>query len=94
MIDGPTTGVVRQPFNLTQLVLTPLTINKFPRGARSGTIAKKYNEQEIDNKWASSSWAKKLAQRKTRAGLSDFERFKVSALKKEQKLAAKKALKA
>ena len=90
MIDGPSTGVARQAFSLTNLVLTPLTIAKFPRGAKSSVIAKKYASAEIENKWAATSWAKKIAQRNVRASLSDFDRFKVSVLKKERKLAAKK----
>lgn len=94
LVDGPTTGVTRQSLSLNNLVLTPLVISKFPRGARSGVIAKKLKEQEIEKKWLATSWAKKIAQKETRASLSDFQRFKVSVLKKERKLASKKALKA
>lgn len=90
LVDGPTTGVPRQALSLNNLVLTPLTIEKFPRGARNTAIAKQFKAQEIEKKWLATSWAKKIAQRKTRASLSDFDRFKVSVLKKERKLAAKK----
>ncbi|GAV52059.1 hypothetical protein ZYGR_0AG00500 [Zygosaccharomyces rouxii] len=91
LIDGPETGVERQAIPLTQVVLTPLTFN-LPRGARSATIAKKWNAAQVSQKWATTSWAKKIAQREKRANLSDFERFQVMVLKKQQRFAEKKAL--
>lgn len=91
LIDGPETGVERQAVPLTQVVLTPLTFN-LPRGARSATIAKKWNAAQVSQKWASTTWAKKIAQREKRSNLSDFERFQVMVLKKQQRFAEKKAL--
>lgn len=91
LIDGPETGVERQAVPLTQVVLTPLTFN-LPRGARSATIAKKWNAAQVSQKWAATTWAKKIAQREKRSNLSDFERFQVMVLKKQQRFAEKKAL--
>ncbi|CAR26079.1 hypothetical protein ZYGR_0E00580 [Zygosaccharomyces rouxii] len=91
LVDGPETGVDRQAISLTQVVLTPLTFN-LPRGARSATVAKKWNAAQVSQKWSTTSWAKKIAQRETRSNLSDFERFQVMVLKKQQRFAEKKAL--
>ncbi|CEP24977.1 60S ribosomal protein L14-B [Cyberlindnera jadinii] len=91
LVDGPTTGVPRQSISLAHVVLTPLTYS-VPRGARTATVAKKFTAAGVSEKWAQSSWAKKIAQRETRRGLSDFDRFKVLVLKKQQRFAVKKAL--
>lgn len=91
LIDGPQTGVERQAISLTQVVLTPLTFN-LPRGARSATVAKKWNAGEVSQRWSATSWAKKIAQREKRSNLNDFERFQVMVLRKQQRFAEKKAL--
>lgn len=91
LIDGPETGVERQAILLSQVVLTPLTFN-LPRGAKSSTVAKKWNAAQVSQKWGNTTWAKKIAQREKRASLSDFERFQVMVLKKQQRFAEKKAL--
>ena len=38
----------------------------------------------MQDKWNSTAWAKKLAVRKTRANLTDFDRFKVMIAKKQK----------
>lgn len=91
LVDGPETGVQRQPVHLTQVVLTPLTFT-LPRGAKTSTVAKKWTASEVSQKWAATSWAKKIAQREKRTSLNDFERFQVMVYKKQQKYAEKKAL--
>ncbi|KAH3679730.1 hypothetical protein WICMUC_000761 [Wickerhamomyces mucosus] len=91
LIDGPTTGVPRQSISLAQVVLTPLTFS-LPRGARTGIVSKKFTAAEIESKWATSSWAKKIAQRELRANLNDFQRFQVLVLKKQRKFNVKKVL--
>lgn len=91
MIDGPTTGVARQGAALAHVVMTPHVVAKLPRGARSSAVAKKWEASEVDAKWAASAWAKKIAQRKRRAELTDFERFQVLILKKQKRLAVNKA---
>jgi large subunit ribosomal protein L14e len=63
-----------------------------PRGARTATVSKKFEAAGVAEKWAASSWAKKIAQRETRRSLSDFDRFKVMVLKKQKRFAVKKAL--
>lgn len=39
---------------------------------------------DISGKWAATSWAKKLAAKKRRVNLSDFDRFKVMVAKKQK----------
>ena len=71
--------------------MTPHVIAKLPRAARSSAVAKKWEASEIDAKWANSAWAKKIAQRKRRSELTDFERFQVLILKKQKRDAVRKA---
>lgn len=92
LIDGPTTGVPRQGAALAHVVLTPHVIAKLPRAAKSSAVAKKWESSDIDAKWANSAWAKKIAQRKRRSELTDFERFQVVILKKQKKLAVHRAV--
>ena len=91
LIDGPVAGVPRQDIHLGQVVLTPITF-ALPRGARTAVVQKKWTAAEVCAKWASHSWAKKIAQRERRAALTDFERFQVMVLRKQKRYAVKKAL--
>ncbi|AGO10457.1 AaceriABR005Cp [[Ashbya] aceris (nom. inval.)] len=91
LVDGPETGVPRQSVNLGHVVLTPLVF-ALPRGARTSTVAKKWAAAGVNDKWAASSWAKKIAQRERRAALSDFERFQVMVLRKQRRYVVKKAV--
>ncbi|KAK9453728.1 ribosomal protein L14-domain-containing protein [Dipodascopsis uninucleata] len=92
LVDGPSTEVPRQAVPLAQVTLTPLTVAKLPRGARSGVVAKRFAESGIAEKWAKSAWAQKIKSRQVRWNLSDFERFQVLILKKQQRYEVKKAL--
>lgn len=88
LIDGP--SINRQAISLNKVVLTPLVLEKLPRGARTATVNKKWAAADIDSKWAATSWAKKLAVRQRRANLTDFERFQVMVLRKQKRLAVSK----
>jgi large subunit ribosomal protein L14e len=54
-----------------------------PRSAGTGPVKRLWEKNEIDQKWAESSWAKKREQQERRKNLTDFERFKVMRLKKQ-----------
>jgi len=84
-VDGPSSinGVARQSIPLKRLSLTDLTI-KIPRSPRLKTLVKAYNDAGIQEKWEKTAWAKKIALRKKRASLNDFDRFKVMVAKKEK----------
>jgi len=77
------TGVARQSIPLKRLALTDLKIN-IPKSPRLKALVKAYTEAGIQEKWESTSWAKKLALRKKRASLNDFDRFKVMLARKEK----------
>ena len=42
-----------------------------------------WKKDDVSAKWAQTAWAKKLAAKKVRAGLNDFQRFTVSITKKK-----------
>ena len=94
LIDGPEdiTGVSRQVIPYKRIALTNLTV-KISRNARSKTLKKAWAEAEIESKWEKTSWAKKLASKKKRADLSDFDRFKVMVAKKQKSAIIAKKMK-
>mmetsp|Transcript_35509 Transcript_35509/g.82622 ORF Transcript_35509/g.82622 Transcript_35509/m.82622 type:complete len:138 (-) Transcript_35509:96-509(-) len=81
LVDGPTSGVQRQVYNVARLGLTPIKID-IPRNARIGTLTKAITAANVDKQWANTAWAKKIALRQTRRNMSDFDRFKVMVAKK------------
>ncbi|CAG8444046.1 4280_t:CDS:2 [Ambispora gerdemannii] len=94
LVDGPSTGVPRHSHPYRRLTLTDIVIEKFPRGARSPTVKKFFDNQKILEKWNKTSWAKKLENRKKRASLSDFDRFKLLKLKKQRRFILQKEVSA
>ncbi|KAF5382805.1 hypothetical protein D9757_007260 [Collybiopsis confluens] len=93
IIDGPTTGVPRQAFPYKHLTLTPLTVKKLPRGARSGAVKKILEKEATVQKWEKSAWAVKRAAVEKRRNLNDFARFSVMLEKKRRRDSVRKALK-
>merc|ERR1711970_1523727 len=77
---------------LKNLNLTKIKID-IPHGARAGPVLKAYQKADVDAVWAASTWAKKIAAKKTRAGLTDFDRFRVKVLKQRKARIIKKASK-
>ena len=61
--------------------LTALVIN-LPRGARTGTVLKKWATDEIQKKWEETAQFKKLHTREQRSQTNDFDRFVIDHLKK------------
>ncbi|EDQ86686.1 uncharacterized protein MONBRDRAFT_33691 [Monosiga brevicollis MX1] len=88
LIDGPCSGVARQPISYRYISLTDFKID-IVFGMRSKNVAKAYTDAGINEKWEQSAWAKKLALRKKRASLTDFERFVVKVNKQKRNLAIK-----
>ncbi|KAI9909778.1 hypothetical protein PsorP6_011183 [Peronosclerospora sorghi] len=93
LIDGPfsVTGVNRHVISLKRLSLTDLTVT-IPRQAREKTLKKALAKADTFAKWESSTWAKKLQKKKTRAALNDFERFKAMIARKQKSSLIKKAV--
>jgi large subunit ribosomal protein L14e len=90
LIDGPSgkesAVVPRHAIQLDKVTMTPFVIPKLPRAAGSGPVRRLWEKNEIDQKWAESSWAKKKVTQDRRKSLGDFERFKVMRLKKQVSL--------
>jgi large subunit ribosomal protein L14e len=90
LIDGPSGKegaiVPRHAVQLDKVTMTPFVIPKLPRAAGSGPVQRLWEKNEIDQKWAESSWAKKKVTQDRRKSLGDFERFKVMRLKKQVSL--------
>ncbi|KAK3395543.1 ribosomal protein L14-domain-containing protein [Sordaria brevicollis] len=96
LVDGPSSdsklASPRGVVSLSKTLLTPLVIEKLPRGARTGAVKKAWEAAGIDAKWKESNWAKKSLQQERRKALTDFDRFKVMRLKKQRRFEERKAL--
>lgn len=84
LVDGPCTGVRRQAMSFNKLWLTDFKI-RISHSAREKQVRKRFEEGEILAKWEKTSWAKKIAMRKKRKMLTDFDRFKLKVLKQQVK---------
>merc|ERR1711934_941570 len=80
LIDGPTSGVLRQAYPIKQLQLTPIAV-KFPFNASTKTVRAELVANKVDETWANSTWAKRMAVKAKRAGLTDLDRFKLRKAK-------------
>lgn len=59
-MDGPNSNVPRSSLRLNQLHLTKFRI-KFPFTGSTRVVRKAWNDAKIDEQWANSVWAKKVA---------------------------------
>merc|ERR1712154_727424 len=80
LLDGPCSGVIRQAYRIKNLHLTPL-VTKFPFSARTKVVRTAWKNDDITKKWEESSWAKRMAMKAKRKGLTDFDRFKLMKAK-------------
>ncbi|KAK4102960.1 hypothetical protein N658DRAFT_495035 [Parathielavia hyrcaniae] len=96
LVDGPSTdaklATPRGVVQLSRTLLTPISIDNLPRGARTGAVKKAWEAASVDTKWAENNWAKKQLQQERRQSLTDFDRFKVMRLKKQRRFEERKAL--
>uniref|UniRef100_A0A6T5XYL5 Large ribosomal subunit protein eL14 domain-containing protein n=1 Tax=Thalassionema nitzschioides TaxID=33649 RepID=A0A6T5XYL5_9STRA len=85
LIDGPAdlTGVTRQVISYKRIALTDFTV-KIERTSTVDEIKAAWGEAETMSKWEATSWAKKLAAKKKRADLTDFDRFKLMVARKQK----------
>ncbi|USP80678.1 uncharacterized protein yc1106_07952 [Curvularia clavata] len=92
LVDGPSekAPVPRQEVALAKLSLTPIVIPKLPRASGVGHVAKKWEENKVQQKFDESAWAKKRAAMQKRRGLNDFERFKVMKMRKQARFEVQK----
>ncbi|KAF7729448.1 hypothetical protein EC973_004428 [Apophysomyces ossiformis] len=92
LIEGPTTGVVRQAFPYRRMTLTPLVVKGLPRGAGQKVLKKFLEKNDTINAWEKTNWAQKIARREVRANLTDFDRFKLLKLKNQRRFIAGSAV--
>mmetsp|Transcript_80351 Transcript_80351/g.157650 ORF Transcript_80351/g.157650 Transcript_80351/m.157650 type:complete len:132 (+) Transcript_80351:103-498(+) len=94
VVDGPEslTGVRRHMMPVKRLSLTDFKCGIF-RGAREKQLKAALEKDEILKKWSETAWAKKLAAKKTRANMTDFERFKLMVARKNRAKEVKKTIK-
>ncbi|KAJ1816256.1 hypothetical protein LPJ56_002401, partial [Coemansia sp. RSA 2599] len=85
IVDGPTTNVPRQVIAFKKVVLTDIVVKRLPRTISSKPLAKVLEKQQIVEAWQKTAWAQKLVTRERRAAMSDFDRFKLMRLKKQQR---------
>ncbi|XP_046843724.1 60S ribosomal protein L14-like [Xenia sp. Carnegie-2017] len=83
LVDGPCTNVTRQALAFKHMSLTDFKI-KVPRSAGTGIVKKIFLESEISEKWEKTAWAKKLATRKKKMSMTDFDRFKLKIAKQRK----------
>ena len=93
LIDGPMniTGVSRQVIPFKRLNLTDLVVT-IERNASTKDLSEAWSADGTLEKWEATAWAQKLAAKKKRANLNDFERFKVMVAKKQKSSIIKKKL--
>eukprot|EP01017_Pseudomicrothorax_dubius_P001041 TRINITY_DN0_c3345_g1_i2.p1 TRINITY_DN0_c3345_g1~~TRINITY_DN0_c3345_g1_i2.p1 ORF type:complete len:152 (+),score=50.91 TRINITY_DN0_c3345_g1_i2:50-505(+) len=82
LVDGPGLGVDRQSIPFRRVALTKFRLS-ISRGISSARLQKHIEKFELNKKWAETSTAKRIALRKKRALLSDFDRFKVQLLRQK-----------
>ncbi|XP_056631255.1 60S ribosomal protein L14 [Diorhabda carinulata] len=76
LVDGPLSNVPRGQLRLNELHLTKFRI-RFPFSASTRIVRKAWTDAKINEKWADSVWAKKVAAKEKRAQLTDLDRFKL-----------------
>lgn len=82
VVDGPSTGVPRQAVAFKHMRLTRQKI-RVPMGTSTKVIRRAWEKNEVTEKWQKSAFAQKLAARKLKANMNDFDRFKVRRTKQE-----------
>mmetsp|Transcript_36164 Transcript_36164/g.51131 ORF Transcript_36164/g.51131 Transcript_36164/m.51131 type:complete len:134 (-) Transcript_36164:253-654(-) len=94
LISGPAeaTGVVRQVISYKRIALTDFLL-KIERGCSEEDLEKAFKDEGMAAQWEATPWAKKLASKKKRASLNDFDRFKVMVAKKQKSAIIAKKMK-
>lgn len=83
VIDGPGLGVARQPISTKRLTLTRYRLANIKKAEKESTLKQKIESFRLTERFASNGLGKRIQKQKRRAELTDFERFKVAALKKK-----------
>ena len=92
LVDGPSTGVLRQQIPFSRISLTEFVL-PVKRNQKTSSIGKIFDEHEIVKKWQNSTAGKHIASTLRRAELTDFDRFKLLVAQKKKSLTLRKELK-
>lgn len=92
LVDGPSTGVLRQQMPFSRLSLTEFVI-PVKRNQKTANVGKIFDQNDIVKRWTSSHAGSHIEQRLRRANLTDFERFKLMVAQKKKSLVLKRELK-
>ena len=72
----------RQALSFNKLSLTDFKIN-VSRSAREKQLRKAYEAADVSTRWEQTAWARRIAKKATRRGLTDFDRFKLRVLRQQ-----------
>ncbi|XP_026444748.1 probable 60S ribosomal protein L14 [Papaver somniferum] len=78
LVDAP--DMVRSQMSFKRLSLTDIKVD-IGRTPKKKVLIKAMEAADVEEKWVSSSWGRKLIVQKTRASLNDFDRFKIMLAK-------------
>ena len=83
LVQGLKGGVRRQELSLRRVSLTDFKLD-IKRGAKRDEVLKAIEAYKLEDKFKKSAYTKKVELRKTRANLTDFDRFKVMRLRQKR----------
>ena len=83
LIQGLKGGIKRQEISLRRVTLTDYKLD-IKRGAKEAAVFKAIDDYKLEDKFKTSNIYKKNELRKTRANLTDFDRFKVMRLRQKR----------
>ncbi|KAL3310174.1 60S ribosomal protein L14 [Cichlidogyrus casuarinus] len=83
LVDGPLTGVKRQPMNLKRLQLTPI-LCKFSHGSKTVAVTGAWKQNKVEEKWSKTMICKRIKRKEIRSKLTDFDRFQVMIARKKR----------
>ena len=91
LIQGLKGGIKRQEISLRRVTLTDYKLD-IKRGAKEAAVFKAIDDYKLEDKFKTSNIYKKNELRKTRANLTDFDRFKVMRLRQKRAVLRHKAI--
>ena len=91
LIQGLKGGIKRQEISLRRVTLTDYKLD-IKRGAKEAEVFKAIDDYKLEDKFKASNIYKKNELRKTRANLTDFDRFKVMRLRQKRAVLRHKAI--
>lgn len=78
--------------NLQVCAFTALGLVDWCRTCAEAVVRKAWEEEKVADKWAASSWSKRMQMKAKREGLNDFDRFKLMKAKSARNKIVAKAV--